>query len=114
MALLNTPFSTLKKRLTNASSRFLICATSHINGGLLCVQHHLRRALEAGVPAVKVEHIGAWRRAGVFSVCEQSGAFLGRTSGGRVPTVCSLRCVAELARVRQRYADLGIVYVLEL
>ncbi|MCX4155030.1 MULTISPECIES: carboxymuconolactone decarboxylase family protein [Paraburkholderia] len=45
---------------------------SQINGCLLCVQHHLRRARRAGVPAAKVEHIGAWRRADVFSPCEQA------------------------------------------
>lgn len=45
---------------------------SQINGCLLCVCHHLHRARAAGVPAVKVEQIGTWRHAGVFSPCEQA------------------------------------------
>ncbi|OAJ61730.1 hypothetical protein A6V36_23570 [Paraburkholderia ginsengiterrae] len=45
---------------------------SQINGCLLCVRHYLCRARSVGVSMAKEEHVGAWRRSGVFSPCEEA------------------------------------------
>lgn len=72
VALLNISYFDAASTLDERLIALLDLRASQINGCLLCVQHHLRRACKAGVPAVKVEHIGAWRRAGVFSPCERA------------------------------------------
>jgi AhpD family alkylhydroperoxidase len=45
---------------------------SQINGCAFCVQYHLNDARKAGVAAVKLDLLAAWREAGIFSEREMS------------------------------------------
>jgi AhpD family alkylhydroperoxidase len=71
VASLNTSCTDSVATLDGSLVALLDLRASQINGCLLCVQYHLCRARKAGVTAVKVENIGAWRWAGVFSPCEK-------------------------------------------